>query len=827
MQIQQSVLDRSKIDNALKRVFDYPLTIVVAAMGYGKSTAIRAFLKTLETPHCYLSFEGEETSPQFIWSTLTRQLAKYNTALGEQFNALGFPANTSQFDKIIQILDEHTFSSQVLVVIDDYHCCHSSAFDSFISRLVKMSVTGLHIVLLSRTMPDIGTEELRLKGYCHQVPSELFELNVEDIQRFFSLYGHRLSDKLAKEAYEASEGWIAAIYLMLQDYAQTNRIRTGLHIERLIETAVMHRYRDEEIKLLKALSILDTISPMQANYVMEDAMSAITLQRLSEGNAFIRYDDETDVYRIHNIFNSYLRKCIEREPLKRSTEALYRRAGTWCMTASDILAGLTYLSKAKAYDLILKEFEKVHLTKVIDNNPDFIMSIFKKIPEEVRFRYPIAYLSYIGFYVTNIDAVEGERMLQEIEHNLIGTERVTQELEDRIFGEIELIRGYMQFNDVRKMYEYFKRASLMMGGKSKVTNQNKIITFGSPHFLYMYYRNAGGFKSAEHWLSKMFPYYTEMAGGCGKGVEEEMKAELFLESSQFDEAENYALKSIYKAETLQQISVILCDRFILARAALARGNVDRTIEIIDDLGMEIEMCNSPILASAHDMVMGYIGGILGDGVYFSNWIKAGDLESSDVLYQGAGFGYIVYGKYLLYLEDYIKLEVICEDMRNAFDVYHNMLGYLHMHLLSAIAKFQIGELAAAQQSLEQAIDIGIADQLTLVFSEYGKYLLPLFKALELQAAQRAFVDRQLPEIKQYLMRLQRTEVSNAAKPKLTARENEILRHIVSGKINREIAKDLYIAEVTVRKNITSIYRKLEVNGRAAAVKKALEMNLIN
>jgi len=63
-------------------------------------------------------------------------------------------------------------------------------------------------------------------------------------------------------------------------------------------------------------------------------------------------------------------------------------------------------------------------------------------------------------------------------------------------------------------------------------------------------------------------------------------------------------------------------------------------------------------------------------------------------------------------------------------------------------------------------------------------------------------------------------------PMLTNREKEILERVVEGKINREIASDLFIAEVTVRKNVTSIYRKLEVTGRASAVKKAMEMKII-
>jgi LuxR family transcriptional regulator, maltose regulon positive regulatory protein len=54
----------------------------------------------------------------------------------------------------------------------------------------------------------------------------------------------------------------------------------------------------------------------------------------------------------------------------------------------------------------------------------------------------------------------------------------------------------------------------------------------------------------------------------------------------------------------------------------------------------------------------------------------------------------------------------------------------------------------------------------------------------------------------------------------------VLRLVIAGNTNREIAEGLFIAEVTVKKTVTSIYRKLHVNGRAAAVRKALELGLI-
>ena len=37
------VLKRERVSAELNNLFDYPLTVVVAAMGYGKTTSVRIF----------------------------------------------------------------------------------------------------------------------------------------------------------------------------------------------------------------------------------------------------------------------------------------------------------------------------------------------------------------------------------------------------------------------------------------------------------------------------------------------------------------------------------------------------------------------------------------------------------------------------------------------------------------------------------------------------------------------------------------------------------------------------------------------------------------
>ena len=59
-------------------------------------------------------------------------------------------------------------------------------------------------------------------------------------------------------------------------------------------------------------------------------------------------------------------------------------------------------------------------------------------------------------------------------------------------------------------------------------------------------------------------------------------------------------------------------------------------------------------------------------------------------------------------------------------------------------------------------------------------------------------------------------------PNLTSREIEVLTILATGKTTREIARQLYLGEPTIKTHLASIYRKLEVNNRTAAVAVARE-----
>jgi LuxR family maltose regulon positive regulatory protein len=74
------------------------------------------------------------------------------------------------------------------------------------------------------------------------------------------------------------------------------------------------------------------------------------------------------------------------------------------------------------------------------------------------------------------------------------------------------------------MHEYQLKAYQLLDGRSLIANKDMIITFGSPHILYLYYREPGELRWITEYADQVFHYYREAAGGCGAGFEALTKA---------------------------------------------------------------------------------------------------------------------------------------------------------------------------------------------------------------------------------------------------------------------------------------------------------------
>lgn len=83
-----------------------------------------------------------------------------------------------------------------------------------------------------------------------------------------------------------------------------------------------------------------------------------------------------------------------------------------------------------------------------------------------------------------------------------------------------------------------------------------------------------------------------------------------------------------------------------------------------------------------------------------------------------------------------------------------------------------------------------------------------------------------PEVQAGLAReIQQREGPNG-RPELTARENEVLHLIAEGKSAPQIGREIHLSPTTVKTHLHTLYEKLGVSDRAAAVAEAMRRGLL-
>ncbi len=75
-------------------------------------------------------------------------------------------------------------------------------------------------------------------------------------------------------------------------------------------------------------------------------------------------------------------------------------------------------------------------------------------------------------------------------------------------------------------------------------------------------------------------------------------------------------------------------------------------------------------------------------------------------------------------------------------------------------------------------------------------------------------------------RFEREQLTDAGRPRLSPRENEIMKLVSAGKTNHEIAVILGNSTATIATHLKRIFDKLDVSDRAAAVAAAMRLHLL-
>jgi LuxR family maltose regulon positive regulatory protein len=279
-------------------------------------------------------------------------------------------------------------------------------------------------------------------------------------------------------------------------------------------------------------------------------------------------------------------------------------------------------------------------------------------------------------------------------------------------------------------------------------------------------------------------------------------------------------------------------RVAMARIREAQGDLDGALDLLDEaerLYMSDFSPNVRPIAALKTRVW-LAQGRLGEAL---DWARAQGLSAQDDLSYGREFEHITLARLLLARS---KSDRADRSIRKAVGLLERLLqaaeagertgSVIEILVLLSLAHQMHGDIPAALAPLSRALTLAEGEGYVRMFVDEGP---PMAHLLREAAARGSLPDYTGKLLATFEAEQQRSAgispllSSPASRPliePLSQRELAVLRLFKSDLSGPEIAHELVIALSTVRTHTKSIYSKLNVNNRRAAVKRATELNLI-
>ena len=175
------------------------------------------------------------------------------------------------------------------------------------------------------------------------------EFTQEEIQLYFRDCGIKLDTGQVEYLYKYTEGWISALYLQLLHYINHNEFEPDADIDKLVCKAIWDKLTMDEQDFLICISIYDSFSLKQAQYIGQEVLDPELIKKLLNENAFIRYDSRDRKYYTHAILRYFLK--AEFDKLDHIYKIrVYEKTAAWYAENENYYYALKYYYYIKSYE---------------------------------------------------------------------------------------------------------------------------------------------------------------------------------------------------------------------------------------------------------------------------------------------------------------------------------------------------------------------------------------------------------------------------------------------------------------------------------------------
>jgi LuxR family maltose regulon positive regulatory protein len=355
--IKPAVLMRGRLLNRLSAGVRGPLTLISAPAGSGKTVLASSWVGTGAAPGAvtWISLDEEDDRPGIFWSYVLHGLARSGVSVSE----VGTPDQVDSVDQSLLIrlaVELSERSEPVVLILDNAEGLTRHRVAEEIDFVLRHSGGPLRVVLITRVDPNLPLHQYRLDDSVTEIRFADLAFTPDEAKALLAGQNPHLSDDAVLAFAYRTRGWAAGLRLGGVSLRDGNSGkgdlggrdgRDGRDMDRpgdlpaLADGDLAAYFRAEVLDaeppavrdFLLATSVVDRLSPGLAVHLSGSRDAARTLRALAQADAFIeRTPDAEERYQYHSLIRDLLQAELRQEsPAKQ--RRLHRRAAHWLAAA--------------------------------------------------------------------------------------------------------------------------------------------------------------------------------------------------------------------------------------------------------------------------------------------------------------------------------------------------------------------------------------------------------------------------------------------------------------------------------------------------------------
>lgn len=875
---RRGLVERPRLTGRLSRVWESALTLVSAPAGFGKTTLLAEWLTDVviaDRSVAWLALDPRDNDPARFWAYLLAALDRAVPGIGADARAVlesPQPATEAVLGTLLNSLDD--VPGDLAVVLDDFHLVEARDVHEGVAFLLEHLPRQVHVVITGRADPPLPLARLRARGELLEVRAADLRFTADEAAAYLTgAMGLSLTSGDVDALEGRTEGWIAALQLAalsMQGRDDVGGFIAGFAgddryiVDYLVEEVLQRQSEDVRTFLLRT-SVLTGLTGPLCEAVTGQAGGRATLEALDRGNLFVvPLDDRRQWYRYHHLFGDVLRaRLLDEQP--EHVPALHRRASDWYAQHGDLPEAIRHATAAQDHERAADLIELAMPGTRQMRQEATLRAWLEALPDDVLRRRPALTVGYAGVLLVHGELDGVEDLLREAEGRLDVVDGSAQQVSDPLRSSIALYRAAQARlrGDVPGTVVHAQETLRLVAEDDHLGRGAAAGLLGLAHWT------SGDLDAGHRWWSvslvdlERAGHLSDLAGCAlalgdirvaqGRLHDAERTyqhvlraltppsgpplrgaadmhvglADVLRERGDLAAAHEHLRRSAELGEHAGLPQNRFRRRMVLARVRQAEGDLDGALALVDEAqGVYV----ADMFPDVHPAAAARARLLTAQGRWAEalTWAQDRGLSADDDLSYLREFEHLCLARVLLARH---AAEGDDRHLRAATGLLGRLLdaaeaggrtgSALEVLVLQSLAHQAGGDLPAALSALHRALALAEPEGHVRTFLDEGAPLTTLLRAAAQKGVARDRARRLLTVATGTPARLGRGTVEP-----LSDRELDVLRLLATDLSGPEIARALVVSLHTVRSHTKSIFAKLGVNSRRAAVRRAEELDLL-